>query len=166
MSPVSAPDLPHSGEHLRDLVSDTVDQALAATHAWQREIEARVARIEAAMSDLQLSERARAATFSAVAQPPASPTLPHPAALFPVAPSPAPFITAAPLVTHSPVTPVGRPLPVQGFDDAARVLSVFPSGIDGGRRKRTIAIVAVVILILAVGALAALAAVSHTVHGL
>jgi hypothetical protein len=198
MSPVSAPELP-TQDQLHDAVRDAVDQAMAATRAWQRELDARIARIEGVISDLQLSDRARAATFSAVAPgPPAvrisgerTPPEPNVTPFAPLVVTPAdpsgssavaaqpapPAVAPGPLVGHALSVGLSAPIhaaaathvvpytgPTPSF--VPRDFSLFPSGIDGGKRKRIIAIVALLMLLVGVGGLAVLAVASHSVHGL
>jgi len=99
MSPISSPDVV---THVRETVHEAVDQALATVRAGQRELESRLVRLEAALRDLQLSDQARAATFSSTVG------VQHPA--------------VPPVRAHLPTLPMGAPLPAAG-----NVTAVMPA---------------------------------------
>jgi hypothetical protein len=176
MAPASPPELFAQSEALRKAVSDAVDQALAVTRTWQRELDARITRIEGVIGDLQLSDRVRAATFSAIAPTPNDTAAPRPIAAPPAPPPVATPAVRAPLVNADPpFVPVQVPAATYVAPPPARVpnvsdephgSSMFPEGFDGGKRKRTMTIVAIVILIIGVAGLAVLAVASQAVHGL
>jgi hypothetical protein len=122
MSPVSSPDAAGQSEEIRDAVEAAVDLALASTRAGQREIEARLTRLELAIRDLQLADQARAATFAgsiAAAPPPLAPMRAHQPTLpmgagDPVRPPVAPVVQpVAPLAPAAPVVPLAAPLVAQ-----------------------------------------------------
>jgi hypothetical protein len=176
MAPASTPELFAQSEALRKVVSEAVDQALALTRTWQRELDARIGRIEGVIGDLQLSDRVRAATFSAIAPTPNDTAAPRPMA---VPPAPPPVVTSTvrtPLVNADPpFVPLQVPAATYVAPPPARDLrvsdephgaSIFPEGFDGGKRKRTMTIVAIVVLIIGVCGLAVLAVASQAVHGL
>jgi len=177
MAPASTQEVFAQSEALRKVVSEAVDQALALTRTWQRELDARIGRIEGVIGDLQLSDRVRAATFSAIAPTPSDTAAPRPMA---VPPAPPPVVSSAvraplvnadpplvplqvPAATYVAPPPAARDLRVS---DEPHGASMFPEGFDGGKRKRTITIVAIVVLIIGVCGLAVLAVASQAVHGL
>jgi hypothetical protein len=211
MSPVSSPEPVDKEEGVRDAVKEALDQALAPIRSMQREIDARLGRLELSIRELELSDHARAASFTAPAAAPAAapplpparahqPTLPmgvgpagappHQAPIAPVAalapavaPAPAPTPVASPIAASPPPAPpapvqvdrsVGpfhsipptRPvLPLPGSDDPFDA-SMLPDELNGGRRKKMMAVVALVVAVLGVGGLVALAIASQAVHGL
>jgi hypothetical protein len=87
MSPISSPE---AIANVRETVNEAVDEALAAVRSGQRELESRLVRLEVALRELQLSDQARAATFSSTVGM-------HPA--------------VPPVRGHLPTLPMGGPLP-------------------------------------------------------
>jgi hypothetical protein len=195
MSPVSAPDATAQEETFGEAVRAAVDAALASSRVAQREVEARLGRLEIAIRDLQLADHARAATYAgAMATQGAPPLRPHlptlpmgaqepaPPAVFPQAPPPpapaAPIappiantalVAAAPPAHSSPPVAVAAPKPayvIPTYDDEPFDMSMLPDGLDGRRRKKMIVSFALVVAVLGLGGLIAMAVASQAVHGL
>ncbi len=131
-----------------------VEDAVMSALAWQRDAEARIARAERELANLQLAEQAR----PQVVPPP--PVLPKMVAAPPPAHDTPLTSRAAPPWVEKPVS-----VPVH-FEDEPFDAGRLPDELNGGRRKRALAWGALILFLTVLGTLVSLAIVSQAKHGL